>query len=331
MGYLEDKLFQAVHNDDLSLVEKILSEDKTNINLKNDLGFTILHQCAISGSEKVFDFVFPQIKSTRLNMFDKHKVTPFGRAVTGPSDKIYYSLLESKEVEYFRCKAGEKYGGNYARRNEPIFSLVSYEKYKDRVQAYFDKDGTPGSWHNWYSNACCQGVLWAVQLVLDNGEFDKFAEYLKRSGLNGAITFQKTKIIELLYNYDNHIFEPADMCNSPLASGLGTSGRFAYLLSFLKTDLSTTKSGRNYDELINEIKKYKPDIAHEYFLMVMKLNIFISDKKIEEMMSNAFNDKTFFRSLVVRDDYGARILPMLHDKGVYEKYCPEEVQEIFMF
>jgi hypothetical protein len=65
--------------------------------------------------------------------------------------------------------------------------------------------------------------------------------------------------------------------------------------------------------------------------MVMKLNIFISDKKIEEMMSNALNDKTFFQSLVVRDDYGTRILPMLHDKGVYEKYCPEEVQEIFMF
>ena len=330
MGYLEDKLFRAVHDDDLNIVKQILSENKTNINLKNDLGYTILHQCAISGSETVFDFIYPQVKKARLNMFDKHKVTPFGRAVTGPSDKIYNTMLSNKDIEFAKCKEAAKYG-NYMRRNEPIYTLVSYEKYKNRVQAYFDTNNKPGSWFDWYSNACWQGVEWAVQMVVDNGSFDSMAEYLKRSGLGGAITFGKTKIIELLYNYDNHIFEPAEMCNSPLVVGLGTTGRFAYLLSFLKADLSTTKSGRNYDELINEIKNYKQDVARDYFKMVMELNIFISDKKIEEMMNNALNDVTFFQSTVFRDDYGERIVPMLHAKGVYDKYCPKDVQDIFLF
>ena len=55
MGYTEDRLFQAVAQDDLETVEKILAEDKTNINLKDDLKNTILHTCAIHGSETVFN------------------------------------------------------------------------------------------------------------------------------------------------------------------------------------------------------------------------------------------------------------------------------------
>lgn len=332
MGMLEDKLFNAIGRDDLDTVKTILDQDKSNINIKNDLKWTILHACAFHGSEKVFDFILPQLKKARLNMFDKHKETPFAKAVVGPSEKIFKALLTHPDIELEKCEDKDTYGGSTRRRYEPIFKLISKPEFSSRVSMYFDTYSTPKvSWASWYSYAAWQGVKWAVKLVLDNGEYDGFADYTQRGGMSGAITFDRKEVIEMIYKHDSHVFEPSNFAQSPLAAGLKTQGRFEYLISLLPPKLNKTKSGGPYDALIDEIRRYKPEIALKHFQDLMAKDIFISEKKIREMLNDQMNDVVFFQSSTLRSDYEELFMPIILESGRFERYLPQTAKDVFLF
>lgn len=332
MGMIEDKLFIAISKDDLEKVKNILNEDKNNINLKNDLKWTVLHACAFYGSEKVFNYILPQLKKARLNMFDKHKLTPFARAVTGPSEKIFNTLLNHPGIELEKCEIKGMYANDNLRRYAPIFQLITKPEYTDRVINYFDyHSSVKVSWDAWYQYAVWQNVLWAVKMVFDNGQYKTFHDYQQRNGMRNAIRYNNTKIIEFLYENDNTIFEPTRTSVSPLSGGLTYKGRFAYLLGLIKGDLSETTRGYSYDALIDDIRFYAPDIAKEYFEMVMKRDIFISETKILNMTNDSLNDVTFFRSCVFRKDYNTLIMPIISQSERYLEYLPQTVQDVFLF
>ena len=327
-----DELFKAISIDDLEKVKSILNEDKNNINLKNNAKWTVLHTCAFYGSEKVFNYILPQLKKARLNMYDKHKLTPFARAVTGPSEKIFNTLLNHPDIE---IEKGEKKGLYHLanlHRYEPIFQLITKPEYINRVRDYFDNHSSVKvSWDAWYQYATWQNVLWALKIVFDNGQYKTFHDYQQRSGMRNAIRFNNTKIIEFLYDNDNTIFEPTRQSVSPLSEGLKYKGRFAYLLGLIKGDLSETKRGYSYDALIDDIRFFAPEIAKEYFEMVMKRDIFISDAKILNMTNDSLNDVTFFRSCVFRKDYNTLIMPIISQSERYLEYLPQTVQDVFLF
>ena len=332
MGMIEDKLFIAISKDDLEKVKNILNEDKNNINLKNDLKWTVLHACAFYGSEKVFNYILPQLKKARLNMFDKHKLTPFARAVTGPSEKIFNTLLNHPDIEIEKGEKKDLYHLANLHRYEPIFQLITKPEYTDRVINYFDNHSSVKvSWDAWYQYATWQNVLWALKIVFDNGQYKTFHDYQQRSGMRNAIRYNNTKIIEFLYENDNTIFEPTRTSVSPLSEGLKYKGRFAYLLGLIKGDLSETKRGYSYDGLIDDIRFFAPEIAKEYFEMVMKRDIFISETKILDMTNDRLNDITFFRSCVFRKDYNTSIMPIISQSERYLEYLPQTVQDVFLF
>ena len=332
MGMIEDKLFIAISKDDLENVKNILNEDKSNINLKNDAKWTVLHACAFYGSEKVFNYILPQLKKARLNMYDKHKLTPFARAVTGPSEKIFNTLLNHPDIELEKCEKKDLYHLANLHRYEPIFQLIAKPEYTNRVINYFDNHSTSNvSWYTWYYFASWKNVSWALKIVFDNGQYKTFHDYQRRSGMVNAIKFNNTKIIEFLYNNDNTIFEPTRASASPLSEGLKYNGRFAYLLGLIYGDLSKTTSGYPYDALIDDIRYYGPDIAKEYFEMVMKRDIFISETKILNMANDGLNDITFFKSCIFRKDYNTLVVPIMSQSERYLKYLPQTVQDVFLF
>ncbi len=327
-----DELFKAISIDDLEKVKSILNEDKNNINLKNNAKWTVLHACAFYGSEKVFNYILPQLKKARLNMYDKHKLTPFARAVTGPSEKIFNTLLNHPDIEIEKGEKKDLYHLANLHRYEPIFQLITKPEYTDRVINYFDyHSSVKVSWDAWYQYATWQNVLWALKIVFDNGQYKTFHDYQQRSGMRNAIRFNNTKIIEFLYDNDNTIFEPTRTSVSPLSESLKYKGRFAYLLGLIKGDLSKTTRGYSYDALIDDIRFYAPDIAKEYFEMVMKRDIFISETKILNMTNDSLNDVTFFRSCVFRKDYNTSIMPIISQSERYLEYLPQTVQDVFLF
>lgn len=327
-----DELFNAISIDDLEKVKSILNEDKNNINLKNNAKWTVLHTCAFYGSEKVFNYILPQLKKARLNMYDKHKLTPFARAVTGPSEKIFNTLLNHPDIEIEKGEKKDLYHLANLHRYEPIFQLITKPEYTDRVINYFDyHSSVKVSWAEWYRYATWQNVLWALKIVFDNGQYKTFHDYQQRSGMRNAIRFNNTKIIEFLYDNDNTIFEPTRQSVSPLSEGLKYKGRFAYLLGLIKGDLSETKRGYSYDALIDDIRFFAPEIAKEYFEMVMKRDIFISETKILNMTNDSLNDVTFFRSCVFRKDYNTSIIPIISQSERYLEYLPQTVQDVFLF
>ena len=327
-----DELFNAISIDDLEKVKSILNEDKNNINLKNNAKWTVLHTCAFYGSEKVFNYILPQLKKARLNMYDKHKLTPFARAVTGPSEKIFNTLLNHPDIEIEKGEKKDLYHLANLHRYEPIFQLITKPEYTDRVINYFDyHSSVKVSWAEWYRYATWQNVLWALKIVFDNGQYKTFHDYQQRSGMRNAIRFNNTKIIEFLYDNDNTIFEPTRQSVSPLSEGLKYKGRFAYLLGLIKGDLSETTRGYSYDALIDDIRFFAPEIAKEYFEMVMKRDIFISETKILNMTNDRLNDITFFRSCIFRKDYNTLIIPIISQSERYLEYLPQTVQDVFLF
>ncbi len=327
-----DELFNAISIDDLEKVKSILNEDKNNINLKNHAKWTVLHTCAFYGSEKVFNYILPQLKKARLNMFDKHKLTPFARAVTGPSEKIFNTLLNHPDIELEKCEIKGLYANDNFRRYAPIFQLIAKPEYINRVRDYFDNHSSDKvSWVEWYRYATWKNVLWAVKMVFDNGQYKTFLEYEQRNGMRNAIRYNNTQIIEFLYDNDNTIFEPTRVSVSPLSGGLEYKGRFVYLLGLIKGDLSKTTSGYPYDALIDDIRYFAPEIAKEYFEMVMKRDIFISETKILNMTNDRLNDITFFRSCIFRKDYNTLIMPIISQSERYLEYLPQTVQDVFLF
>lgn len=327
-----NKLFKAISIDDLEKVKSILNEDKNNIDLKNNAKWTVLHACAFYGSEKVFNYILPQLKKARLNMHDKQKLTPFARAVTGPSEKIFNTLLNHPDIEIEKGEEKSLYHLGNLHRYEPIFKLISKPEYINRVRDYFDNHSSDKvSWAEWYLYATWQNVLWAVKMVFDNGQYKTFHEYQQRNGMRNAIRYNNTQIIEFIYDNDNTIFDPTRASISPLTVALEYKGRFAYLLGLIKGDLSETTRGYPYDALIDDIRFFAPEIAKEYFEMVMKRDIFISETKILNMTNDRLNDITFFRSCIFRKDYNTLIMPIISQSERYLEYLPQTVQDVFLF
>lgn len=333
MSYLYDKMSRAIYEDDYKTLREILDEDKSNINEKDsNLKDTLLHTICRYGAELCFDVVYPQLKKARLNMFNKSKQTPFYIAISGPSDKIFEKLLKDPNVEVNRCQDKDTYGGSNRHRYEPIFSLISKPEFKHRVSLFFSiNDDIKTTWASWFGYSMWQKQLWALELVLENGEYDKFEDYTKRGGMRSAITFDNKVMIERLVNYDSHILEPGEQGNTPIGEGLKIKGRFEYLLSLMPSDLSKTQSGKPYDDLIREIKNYKPEIAEEHFKALMKRNLFISDGIIITMMSNQYTGKSFFEACIQRNDYDTRIVPLLKQNGAYDNFMPQAVKDLFLF
>lgn len=324
---MPNDLIGAIHQDNVEKVEYITTYvDKELIKSKNDIGWTILHYCAVWGSEKVFDWIYPQLKKPRLNMFDKHDKTPFHKAIVGPSEHIFETLLKDGKVEVTKCKAESGYS---VKRTEAIFQLVVHPEFKHRVIKYYDHvDEHATMWSQWFEQAMFEGRLWAIKLVIEQKEYDDISDYFKKHGLIYALRGDQRKVIEYIAKHDTSILESNETANV-LSESLRWPDRFAFLLSLMTEKLDKPLSGMYYDGLIMDMCRYENAI--EYFDMVNKKDILISDNLLMNMIEGRKFGTEFLQSCMLRSDYSSFILPILLKNDIEGKHLPDNVKDIFSF
>jgi len=323
---IPDNLLSAIGNDDPEKVEQIINLNPELINAKNDIGWTILHYCAVWGSEKVFDWLYPQLKKPRLNMFDKHNQTPFHKAIIGPSNKIFETMLTDGRIEVTKYKKDKSFSN---ARKEAIFGVITKPEFKQRALKYFDfVDDQSTMWHHWFEQAMFEGRLWAVKLVFEQDEYKNIHDYYKIYGMTYAIRGDQRKLIEYVYKQDKTILESSEN-QRILSESLKWLDRFNFLIDLMPDKLDNPISSMYYDSLILDMINFKH--AKKCFDIVNKKDILISDDLIKSMIKGRKFSKEFLQSCVLRSDYSDFILPILLKYDTESKYLPQEVKDIFSF
>lgn len=320
-----DRLFWAVRYDNVKLVEEIIASDKKALNERNELKFSLLHQCAFFGSEKVFDWLYPKLNRVKLNVYDNYHETPFHKAVVGPSDKIFKALLTDDKVDVTKCQTN--ISGTISK-NEAIFQLVMKPSLSNRVKMYFDHvDSIKTTKAMWYEYVAWNSQLWAVKEIIESGDYESFDISERLKGARASVMSFNKDVVNYIFNHDPDIFiQPTGMIG-PIEESLRAHFKFEYLMNNLPDKLDTTKNGNNYDYLIQVIFTYRN--MEEYLDIVNKKDILISDDFIKRVIK--IKHKLFFKSCELRSDYHDRILPILIENDTSAELLPQDIQDIFLF
>ena len=289
---------------------------------------TILHVICTYGAEKIFDWFYPQVSKIRLNMFDKYKRTPFYNAVTGPSEKIFKTMLNDDNVYPKKWDDKEQYGSTQ-HLGYPIMQCINKKEFADRVTLYFDtKSDYQLNWGTWYVYSMWQNQEWALDLVLKNGEYNKLESYQKRGGVRKALDFNRLNMAKKVYDYDNTVFfTESGGGTSPLGAAM-KKGTLKEVMEWIPT-LST--SPKEMDSTVEEALRYDSPTNREYMEILQTKNIKISDELIKKLTTGYLGD-VFFETAVNRDDYESRIQPFIIDNlELWERFAPSSVKDIFMF
>jgi hypothetical protein len=196
---------------------------------------------------------------------------------------------------------------------------------------YFNnKSSVKNNWSTWYGYAMWQNQEWAVNQVIENGEYDKMQDYTQKGGISNAIRFNRMNMVEIVYKHDPYVFEPGEMSNSPIVTALPRKDIMKVIFDLLPLKLNKTKSGKPYDDLISEVIRFKPETASEYLHEFMSRDIYISEKFIKDMIEK-YGDIVFFQSCWARSDVDEFIVPLIENTKRYEQYLPQAAKDLFLF
>lgn len=325
---MDEQLFKAIREDDIErftyIVEKFVHMLKSVEQFSKN---TLLHSICEHGAEKIFEYYYPKLKKPRKNMFNKWSRTPFAFAVKGPSDKIFYTMLDDTDVEIEKIK---KDPSNYEKK--PILSTVfKPEEYWDRTLKYYEKDSTKWKTSEWFTYAMSQKAINAVKLFVDNGLFDKLADYSQVGAMREALRYSSYNTFEYMLKHDiTLIYVTHRLGGSPITESFNNVTKLETVFAMFD---SLEASEHPFDAVVFDALRYNNEHALIICNYLMSKNIPLSDNFVITLYEDKDrkSKQAFYDSITVRKDYDKLLEQMKDNDELFEKYAPTNIKNIFMF
>lgn len=325
---MNEEIFKAIREDNLErftyIIEKFDYLFKSVDAYSKD---TLLHAICRDGAENIFEYYYPTLKKPRKNMLNKYHKTPFAHAVIGPSDKIFYTMLDDSDIEIEKMNKAPK-----SFETKPIISTVSKPEFWDRTLKYFEKDTTKFKTSEWFTYAVHNKALDAVKFFIENGLYDKLADYSKIGAIREAITYSAWNTLEYMINFDiTLIYVQNATGSSPLTMAFNNPSKLETVFGMFD---SLEDSEVPFDSVIYEALRYNREHALLICKYLMSKNPPLSDNFVTTFFENkkiALNKQPFYDSIGVRKDYDDLLEQMKDNDELFEKYAPTNIKNIFMF